>query len=266
MPFRGSLKGALAVLVLLMLALLLWQLVEQFQQTQERQHQRAVDYSIQLADRLSLNMALNAQVALNLLDDAKGPPQNGDQKASMLAHLRQSMPGLDSVVWLDADAKVTADSDPASSDASFLTQMLPSIQGRTYYYADARDSASFYLFVRQPGASNDRYWVLRGEHTEQAGASGFRWHRFAWEDAYPTLKQRLDRDHPGAVEPATNFGRWRFEPDGGGVRGTYSVCTSAGGSIPRWLQNRAARQSLPGTMRDVLTEARRRMKAESERQ
>ena len=161
MPFRGSLKGALAVLVLLMLALLLWQLVEQFQQTQERQHQRAVDYSIQLADRLSLNMALNAQVALNLLDDAKGPPQNGDQKASMLAHLRQSMPGLDSVVWLDADAKVTADSDPASSDASFLTQMLPSIQGRTYYYADARDSASFYLFVRQPGASNDRYWVLR---------------------------------------------------------------------------------------------------------
>ncbi|MFJ3483409.1 EAL domain-containing protein [Pseudomonas sp. NPDC090202] len=160
LPFRGSLKGALAVLVLLMLMLLLWQLVEQFQQTQERQHQRSVDYSIQLADRLSLNMALNAQVALNQLDDNKGN-RTIAQKASLLESLRQSMPGLRSVAWLDSDGDITADSAADSKDADFLTQLHPTIQGRTYYYADAPDGSLFYLFVRQPGGDSDRYWVIR---------------------------------------------------------------------------------------------------------
>jgi diguanylate cyclase (GGDEF)-like protein/PAS domain S-box-containing protein len=160
-PFRGSLKGALAVLVLLMLALLLWQLIEQFQQTQERQHQRSVDYSIQLADRLSLNMALNAQIALNLLDDAKSNPPTEPQKAAMVASLHQAMPDLISVAWLDGDANVTADSASGSDDAGFLTHIHPRIQGRTYYYADAPDGSLLYLFVRQPGVDNDRFWALR---------------------------------------------------------------------------------------------------------
>jgi hypothetical protein len=150
-PFRGSLKGALAVLVLLMLVLLLWQLVEQFQQTQERQHQRSVDYSIQLADRLSLNMALNAQVALNMLDDAKGKPQSTGQHAATVDRLRQSMPDLRSVAWLDSDANVVADTVEGTPDADFLTRQRDRVKGRTYYYADADDGSLFYLFVRQPG-------------------------------------------------------------------------------------------------------------------
>jgi len=160
-PSRGSPKGALAVLVLLMLVLLLWQLFEQFQQTQERQHQRSVDYSIQLAERLSLNMALNAQVALNVLDDAKGSAQTAEQQVATLNRLRQAMPGLQSVAWLDSDATVVNDSAPNSTDAGFLTQQRQVIDGRTYYYADAPDGSLFYLFVRQPGSDNGRYWAIR---------------------------------------------------------------------------------------------------------
>ena len=160
-PSRGSPKGALAVLVLLMLVLLLWQLFEQFQQTQERQHQRSVDYSIQLAERLSLNMALNAQVALNVLDDAKGRAQTAEQQGATLNRLRQVMPGLHSVAWLDSEATIVNDSAPNSTDAGFLTQQRQAIDGRTYYYADAPDGSLLYLFVRQPGSDNARYWVIR---------------------------------------------------------------------------------------------------------
>ena len=160
-PFRGSLKGALAVLVLLMLVLLLWQLVEQFQQTQERQRQRSVDYSIQLADRLSLNMALNAQVALNVLDDAKGSPQPREQLTATLDRLRQSIPGLRSVAWLDSQSNVIGDSEQGRQDAGFLTDQHKRIQGRTYYYADAEDGSLIYLFVRQPGSESEGYWAIR---------------------------------------------------------------------------------------------------------
>ncbi|RAU40249.1 MULTISPECIES: EAL domain-containing protein [unclassified Pseudomonas] len=144
-----------------MLVLLLWQLFEQFQQTQERQHQRSVDYSIQLADRLSLNMALNAQVALNVLDDAKSRVQGSVLTPSTLDRLRQAMPGLLSVAWLDENAQVLADSASGSPDADFLAQQHERIGGRTYYYADAPDGSLFYLFVRQSGSDAERYWAIR---------------------------------------------------------------------------------------------------------
>ncbi|TDV60366.1 EAL domain-containing protein [Pseudomonas sp. LP_7_YM] len=160
-PFRGSLKGALAILVLLMLVLLLWQLFEQFQQTQERQYQRSVDYSIQLADRLSLNMALNAQVALNILDDAKTAPRTTDQHVATLERLRQALPGLHSVAWLDERGNIVADSAQGSTDASFLTQACGRLKGHTYYYANGPGDSFFYLFVRQPGNETERFWAIR---------------------------------------------------------------------------------------------------------
>ena len=160
-PLRGVLRGALAVLVLMMLMLLLWQMIEQFQQSQERQHKRSIDYSVQLADRLSLNMALNAQVALNVLDGARDPSQSVDESAAVLASLRQSMPAVKSLVWLDSDGNVTADSDGETRDVGFLTQMHSVIQGHPHFYANDPGAATFYLFIREPGAGNERYWALR---------------------------------------------------------------------------------------------------------
>jgi diguanylate cyclase (GGDEF)-like protein/PAS domain S-box-containing protein len=144
-----------------MVLLLLWQMVEQFQQTQERQHQRSIDHSVQLADRLSLNLALNAQTALNLLDDARANQPSDDGTVALLASLRQSMPSLKSVVRLDSEGNVSADSEGDTPDVGFLTQMRSIIQGHPYFYANDPSASTFYLFIRQPGTGNERYWGLR---------------------------------------------------------------------------------------------------------
>jgi diguanylate cyclase (GGDEF)-like protein/PAS domain S-box-containing protein len=144
-----------------MLVLLLWQLVEQFRQTQERQQQRSVDYSIQLADRMSLNMALNVQVALNGLDNVKSAPQTLEQKAAILNTLRQSIPDLRSIALIDGAGNIISDSATISTDAEFLTQKHPSLQSRAYYYSNATDGSLFYMFIRQPGQDSNNYWVLR---------------------------------------------------------------------------------------------------------
>ena len=158
---KGSLRGALAVLVLLMLMLLLWQMIDQYQQSRERQHQRSIDYSMQIADRVSLNMALNAQVALNLLDDARDTAPAAEEAVALLANLRQAMPSMKSIVWLDIDGNISADSEGEPRDVGFLTQMHSVIQGHPYFYANEPGASTFYLFVRQPGAGNERYWALR---------------------------------------------------------------------------------------------------------
>ena len=160
-PFRGTLKGALAVLVLLMLVLLLWQFFEQFQQTQDRQRQRSIDSSVQLADRLSLNMALKAQVALNLLDDVKGSTQTDAQHSAMLDRLHKAIPALVSVAWFDTDAGVVLDHFENAPDVSFLTQLRERIKGHTYFYASADDGSLLYMLVRQPGVDTECYWVMR---------------------------------------------------------------------------------------------------------
>jgi diguanylate cyclase (GGDEF)-like protein/PAS domain S-box-containing protein len=162
LPLRSSLKGVLAALVLLMLALILWQLIDQFQQTQDRQRQRSLDYSAQLADRLSLNMALSAQVALNLLSsNSQQPPQDSAPQTRLLTTLRQSLPTLRSVAWLNAAGKVTADSQDASSDALFLKQTLQQAMGRPFYYDNNEDGSQVYLLIRYPGETNQNYWALR---------------------------------------------------------------------------------------------------------
>ncbi|MFP3541142.1 hypothetical protein, partial [Pseudomonas sp. SIMBA_044] len=66
-PVRGTLKGALASLVLLLLGLLFWLLIEQFQDTLEHERLTSIHSSADLADHFSLSLALKAETALNQL-------------------------------------------------------------------------------------------------------------------------------------------------------------------------------------------------------
>lgn len=160
MPLRGSLKGALAALVLLMLALLVWQQIEQFRQTQERQRQRSLDYSTQLADRLSLNIALNAQIALNLLEEAASSGVRLEQPGA-LKSLGEALPSLRSVVWLTSSGEVINDSAQAARDGTFLKSLLAQAQDRPYFYAVSDDGMLVYLLMRQTGSASGAYWVAR---------------------------------------------------------------------------------------------------------
>ena len=153
-------KGALAALVLLMLALLLWQLIEQFHQTQERQRQRSIEYSVQLSDRMTLNMALKAQIAMNLLDEAQSSGEQLEQPHA-LAALRTALPALRSAARLNPAGNIVSDSAEASRDGEFLQRTMKQALGRPYFYISTDDGAQVYLLVRLGTGSSGDYWALR---------------------------------------------------------------------------------------------------------
>ncbi|WP_328803440.1 sensor domain-containing protein [Pseudomonas triticifolii] len=159
-PLRGSLKGVLAALVLMMLALLLWQQLDQFHQTQASMRQRSLDYANQLSDRLNLNMALNAQIAMNFLDE--GASEEGDlEQAATLDTLRSALPALRSVVSLNPTGEVIKDSAAATSDGVFLKNALTQALGRPYFYTSDEQGTQIYLLIRQGNGRSGNYWVLR---------------------------------------------------------------------------------------------------------
>ncbi|UVL25069.1 EAL domain-containing protein [Pseudomonas donghuensis] len=159
-PLRGSLKGALALLVLLLLGLLLWQLIAQFRHTQADQYQQSLNDSAELADHMSLNMALKAQVALNQFQQYRVSP-GPEHLPKVIAQLRQQQPNLLSVAWIGADGSLQADSLNASPDYQVLDELLRLNQGRDYYYSNSADNQQVYLLLRQPGEAPSGYWFLR---------------------------------------------------------------------------------------------------------
>ncbi|WP_097305169.1 sensor domain-containing protein [Pseudomonas chlororaphis] len=159
-PLRGTLKGVLATLVLLLLALLFWQLLDQLQQTRKDQRQHAIDYNADLAEHISLNLALNAQIALNLLPIVE-PPQNAEQQQLLLKKLQLSLPDLQSIALLDAKGQLVSDSDANGQDAAWLAELTSRSRGQRYYYSNASDGALVQLLLHQPSGALKSYWVLR---------------------------------------------------------------------------------------------------------
>jgi len=159
-PLRGTLKGVLATLVLLLLALLFWQLLDQLQQARKDQRQHAIDYNADLAEHISLNLALNAQIALNLLPIVE-PPQDAEQQQLLLKKLQLSLPDLQSIALLDAKGQLISDSDANGQDAAWLAELTNRSRGQRYYYSNASDGALVQLLLHQPSGALKSYWVLR---------------------------------------------------------------------------------------------------------
>ncbi len=159
-PLRGTLKGGLATLVLLLLALLFWQLLDQLQQTRKDQHQHAIDYSADLADHLSLNLALNAQIALNLLPIVE-QPHDTEQQQQLLKRLQLSLPDVRSVALLDAQGQVLSDSATDSQDAAWLAKLVERSHAQRYFFGNGPEGSVVYLLLHQPSGAVKGYWVLR---------------------------------------------------------------------------------------------------------
>ncbi|WP_095598054.1 EAL domain-containing protein [Pseudomonas sp. PIC25] len=164
LPARGSVKGVLVVLLLLMLGLLLWQLQQEFGQQRESRRQRSLEYSSQLAGHLTLTLELKAHAALALLrQSALLPPPRGENREALIRSLRHLFPGLRSLAWLDAQGRSFVDSAAGGDDAAFLAALVERNRDHPYHFAfDNRGDGQFYLLLRQSsknGASD--YWVLR---------------------------------------------------------------------------------------------------------
>ena len=159
-PLHGSLKGVLAVLVLMLLVLLFWQLLDQFQRTQADQRQYSIDYSADLADHVNLNMALNAQTVLSQLLTSQPFPSTRE-KNQIVSQLHPLVPELQSVAWLSGDARLIADTLPQTPDEDVVRTLVQRLDGYSYYYSNSADNRTVYLLIRQPGETTNGAWLLR---------------------------------------------------------------------------------------------------------
>ena len=157
---RGSLKGALALLALVLLGLLLWQLFAQYRHTQADLYQQSLRTNAELADHLTLNMALKAQQAANIVQ----PYANVTPPAALpplLGTLRTRLPELRHLAWLDSAGRILGDSLTGSPDRRLIEDLVRLNQGRAHFFANSADNRIIYLLLRQPANPDRGYWLLR---------------------------------------------------------------------------------------------------------
>ncbi|WP_295481389.1 EAL domain-containing protein [uncultured Pseudomonas sp.] len=157
---RGSLKGALALLALVLLGLLAWQLFSQFRQTQIDVREQSVAAGEELANHLTLSMALEAQQAINLVQPYGNPP-SPEALPALLQSLREQLPSLRDLAWLDRDGAMRSDSLSASPDREAIERLLRQSQGAGFFYGNAADQSLIYLLLRQSSEPTSGYWLLR---------------------------------------------------------------------------------------------------------
>ncbi|UVE19788.1 EAL domain-containing protein [Pseudomonas sp. LS44] len=158
---RAPVKGALWLLLVLILGVLGWQLQQDFSQRLDNQRQRSQEYSVQLANHMALSMQLKADAGLALFRQIDLSP-SADER--LLNHLREVFPALHSLVWLTTNGRILADSAGASGDQALLHDLPASLGDRPYHVTlSALADGQLYLTLRQgePRAPSG-YWVVRG--------------------------------------------------------------------------------------------------------
>ena len=159
---RGSLKGALAILVLLLLGLLFWQTFDQYRHTLDDRRQHSIDASAELADRLNLSLALEAESTRNLLSPGATPP-SAESLAPLFNRLHRRLPSLDSIAWLDREGRILRDSLDKSPDHAAMSELLRLNHDQDHHFSNAAGNAFVYLLLRQGDEANSGYWLLRFE-------------------------------------------------------------------------------------------------------
>jgi PAS domain-containing protein len=144
----------------MLLALLFWQLLDQLQQNQKNQQQYTIDYSADLAEQISLNMALSAKIALNLLPMVE-PPRDGEQQQALMRTLQRSLPELRSIALLAPSGAMITDSASDSQDSAWLEELVQRSHSQSYYLSSNNDGTLIYLLLHQPSGGSRVYWVLR---------------------------------------------------------------------------------------------------------
>ncbi len=110
--------------------------------------------------------------------------------------------------------------------------------------------------LNNPPPISDRYWYLEGRVVPEGTGQAFRWDRLDGASVYPSRHRTLASNHDGAVEVAFNLGSWAFLPGPGGETvARFRTCSDAGGRIPKWAGEAAAKAMLPNNLVDLITYA-----------
>ena len=118
----------------------------------------------------------------------------------------------------------------------------------------------YYQYLDVPGwtMASDRFWFLHGKIEEGPDKSVFHWTRLENGGAHSAKHAAVVAANPSAIEPPINVGGWEFLSTGQNTRIRYYVCTDAGGTIPRAVQNFGTKSTLPDNVGDIIREAKKR--------
>jgi hypothetical protein len=112
--------------------------------------------------------------------------------------------------------------------------------------------------LNNPIPISDRYWYLESIVVPDGAGVVFQWDRLDGAQRYPEKHKELLGDHSGAIEVAYNLGSWSFYPMADGENlARFRTCTDAGGRIPRWAVEAAARAMLPNNLVDLITHSKK---------
>lgn len=124
--------------------------------------------------------------------------------------------------------------------------------------SDGSDQFDYYQLLDNPSPVADRYWFARGTRVVSGADYSFRWEHVDPSVSYATQVQEVLTRYPGAVMTGVNVGDWTFTREAATTRVRYRICTDAGGSLPRWIGEIAAKTTLPTNVADIIREVRRR--------
>ena len=153
-PARGSLKGALALLVALMLGLLLWQLHQETRQLEDAQRMRSQEHASQLANYLSLVLRLKAEAGRAFLATHAESPPTEAQLPDLSRRLHGIYPALHSLAWYDAQGRQLLDTAPGAPQA----RQLPAGESFHFSYVSV-DGGLILLLIEHPQARGR--WLVR---------------------------------------------------------------------------------------------------------
>lgn len=116
----------------------------------------------------------------------------------------------------------------------------------------------YFQVLDNPMPISDRYWFLTAQVTQNGETRTMAW-ELADPAKYPEALARVRGQYPNAVMTTINVGQWTFTPESGKTRVRYRICTDAGGNLPTWAGQYAAKTTLPTNVADLVREAKRRL-------
>ncbi len=156
----NSVKGALVLLVAVMLGLLFWQLYHELQQAEDNRQKREQEYGQQLTEHLALGVEMRAYAAIALLKQNTAPPSSAEKIDDLLDGLRNVFPSVTSLVWLDSSGKPVADTLPGTNDQAFIARLFERGQGQAYQYAFNPEGEG-QIYALLPHKDGTGFWVVR---------------------------------------------------------------------------------------------------------
>ena len=130
---------------------------------------------------------------------------------------------------------------------------------RAVRLSQGADAFDYYQLLENPFPIHDRYWFVHATVGRRGDDRVFTWQAVDAPKLYAKQVAALLVDFPDAVETALNVGDWTFTPSTDATRIRYRICTDAGGHIPAWAGEYAARSTLPTNLSDLVGEVRRRV-------